>query len=255
MRKYRVLFVASSVASVVGLSFSALMSGPAAMAKPIQGMIAQSTGSLLTSHISATSVGFVPPADDGAPTYSRGGATRNPKCDALQVLPENGSALTSNTRPKVQAYFQEGVKQVWVKVEADDGSEVYTYGEDEYFALPEGEGFAEVPLPESLGELMLDKQYHWTMVLLCDQSFGPSSPRVLGGIRRVAPVVSLSDAETMSLTERMGVYAEAGLWYDYISVLTMLKAEEPGNSQLMQNWEAALRAVNLDIIFDEFENS
>jgi len=140
-----------------------------------------------------------------------------------------------------------------MQVKANDGSEIYTYGEDEYFVLPEGKGFAEIPLPESLTELTPNKLYSWEIVLLCNNPFGPSSPRVRGGIRRVEPMVSLVDSESMSLREKMSVYAESGLWYDYISALTLMKQQDPNSSQLMQNWEAALRAVNLDVIFDEFE--
>ncbi len=234
-----------SVASAVGLSCSILLSGYTT--------IAQTSSTLVQSQSSAANVGFVPPADDGAPAYSRGGATRNPECDALQVLPENGSGLTAETRPMLQAYFQAGVKRVWVKIESDDGSELYTYGEDEYFTLPEGKGFAEVPLPDSLVELTPNKRYSWTMALLCDSEFDVNSPSVKGGIQRVDSIASLAETASMSLQEKTRVYAEAGLWYDYISALTLMKEENPDSMQLLQNWEAALRAVDLGIIFDEFE--
>lgn len=241
MKKYRVF----SVAALMGLSVSTVLNGTMANA--------QTSATLLASQVFAANVDFVPPVNDGAPRHSRGGATRNPECDALQVLPENGSGLTAEAHPMVQAYFQSAVKQVWVQVEADDGSELYTYGEDEYFVLPEGKGFAEVPLPASLSELTPNKLYSWKMVLLCNEPFGPSSPQVSGGIRRVEPVVASGADDAVSLQERMGVYAESGLWYDYISTLTQMKAENPESTQLIQNWEAALRAVDLDVIFDEFE--
>lgn len=228
-----------AVASAIGLSVLSLLHMPVASAENSTALLQY--------------VEFVPPLDDGAPSHSRGGATRNPECDALQVLPENGSGLTTEARPMIQAYFQSGVKQVWMQVEAEDGSELYTYGDDEYFVLPEGEGFVEIPLPESMGELTLNKLYSWKLVLLCDQPFGPSSPQVSGGIRRVEPVASLAERESMSLYEKMSISAESGLWYDYISALTLMKEENPESTQLMQNWEAALRAVDLDVIFDEFE--
>ncbi|MEO0770195.1 MAG: hypothetical protein AAFY72_12330, partial [Cyanobacteria bacterium J06649_4] len=100
IKKYRIF----AVASAIGLSASPVFSG--------QSVVAQTSTTLLGSSISPMSVSFVPPADDGAPTHSRGGATRNPECDALQVLPENGSGLTTQGRPMVQAYFQSGVEQV-----------------------------------------------------------------------------------------------------------------------------------------------
>ncbi|MEO0770917.1 MAG: DUF928 domain-containing protein, partial [Cyanobacteria bacterium J06649_4] len=126
----------------------------------------------------------------------------------------------------------------------------YTYGEEEYIVLPEGKGFAEVPLPDSLVELTLNKGYSWEMILLCNDPFGPNSTRVSGGVKRVEPVIN---SESVSLQEKIRVYAEFGLWYDYIGALTLMKQNSPDDMQLAQNWEAALRAVNLDVIFDEFE--
>lgn len=232
------------VASAVGLSFSMLVSSQRAIADPV--------GALMTSQLSAQ-LGFTPPADDAAPTYTRGGATRNPTCDALQVLPENGSGLTLSARPMVQAYFQAGVKQVWMLLEAEDGSEYYTYQENEYFTLPEGKGFVEVPLPDSVDELAYDKQYRWSMILLCDEPMGPSSPVVHGGIERVSGIVSPAELASMSLPEKAQLYGESGLWYDFISALTQMRLENPDSAQLALGWETNLRAVDLDVIFDEFE--
>ncbi len=236
--------VASAIGLSISLSFSILASS--------QGAIAETMSSLVTSPLLAQ-LGFVPPADDGAPAYTRGGATRNPACDALQVLPKNGSGLTLSSKPMVQAYFQSGVKQVWMIVEAEDGSEYYTYQENEYFALPAGKGFAEVPLPDSVGELTYDKQYRWSMILLCDQPMGPSSPVIHGGIRRVSGTASPVQLASMSLLEKAQLYGELGLWYDFISALTQMRLEMPNNTQIALGWETSLRAVDLDVIFDEFE--
>ena len=86
MKNYRVF----SVASALGLSVSVMLNGSVASA--------QGFATLLSAQPLTTNIDFVPPADDGAPAYSRGGATRNPECDALQVLPENGSGRSEERR-------------------------------------------------------------------------------------------------------------------------------------------------------------
>lgn len=241
MKKQQVI----SVTSAIGLTVFTVFSGYAAVAQK-----SKDADTVLTAQLSAR-VGFVPPLEDGAPTHTRGGATRDPSCDALQVLPEDSRGLTAASRPMVQAYFQGGVKQVWLKIESVDGSEYYEYEPDEYFALPEGKGFASVPLPETLDTLTLDKQYVWSMALLCSNPLGPASPVVRGSIRRVSTRLEAAEMSGMSLLEKANAYGRAGLWYDFIATLTQMKLESPDDMQVAYDWEASLRAEGLDTIFDE----
>ncbi|MEL6489673.1 MAG: DUF928 domain-containing protein [Cyanobacteria bacterium J06634_6] len=240
-----------SVASAVGLSISMLMSGQAS-ASPFPWRVAQNSNALLAQQSSgARTIGFVPPADEGAPRYTRGGATRD-DCNALQVLPESVSGWTGEARPMVVAYFKKDVQQVLLKVEAVDGSESYIYADDELFAI-EGEGLAEIPMPNSLGELTENKLYVWSMVLLCkDKPLGPNSIVVKGGVKRVAPVLNAVDAEAMSWDEKAAAYAETGLWYDLVSTLVSTKAAFPDDAEVEQAWESVWTSVGLDEAFEQF---
>ena len=212
MRKKQII----AISFAVGLAACSVFGSYAAVAQS-----RDHAAAVLTAQLSAR-VGFVPPPEDGAPEHPRGGATRD-SSDAFQVLPEGAKGLTVSSRPMVQVYFKEGVEQVWMKVESIDGSESYRYDLDTTFALPEGEGVAEVPFPESMNELTLDKQYVWQMALLCSDPLGPTSPVISGSIRRVTPPSDLDEISNLSLLEKANAYGKAGLWYDFISALTQMK--------------------------------
>lgn len=240
-----------SITSTVGLAITTMLSAHAAVAQEVATQGTSGTPSpMLTAQLSAR-VGFVPPAEDGAPRHTRGGATRDPSCDAVQVLPEGARGLTVSARPVIPAYFQAGVKQVWLKIEAVDGSEEYSYELDRYFALPEGKGFAEVPLPDSVGELTLNKQYVWSLVLICNNPLGPSSPVVKGSIRRVPTSWETAEIEQMSFLEKAELYGKEGLWYDFIYALNQVRMSAPNNMQAAYDWETALSTQALDFALDE----
>lgn len=232
-----------SVISILSLAASALLSGQAATA--------QITNPLLTSQLSAAQIGFVPPADDAAPRYTRGGATRS-DCDALQILPEGGWGWTTKAQPTVMAYFKSDVQEVMLAVDAVDGSESYIYEEDEFFKL-ESEGLAELPMPNSLSELTPNKQYTWSMLLICEnEPVGPNSTPISSGIKRVSPIEADTEPNEISWHDQATAYADAGLWYDLVSILSSAKAASPEDPRVDQTWNALLTSVGLDDAFEEF---
>ncbi len=231
-----------SVSSIAGVCLFSLLTGAGAIAQT-----SAPSSSALPSGASAVPIGFVPPADDRAPEYTRPGGTRS-SCDAISILPENGTGLTVAARPMLQAYFKSGVEQIWLAVKAVDGSEYYTFEDDDYLEIPLGGGLVEVPLPKTLVELTPDKPYIWSIVLMCGDPLGPSTPVINGGIKRVSPVPPAYGDSTLSLSEKASVYGESGLWYDLISTLTLLRQQQPENLQAEQSWETILRSVGLGVI-------
>ena len=243
-----------SIASVVSVCLSSLLVGYDAIAQT-----SASTSSMvlaaeaLSSEASAVPIGFVPPTGDRAPQYTRAGGTRS-SCDAISILPESGVGLTASARPMLQAYFKSGVERVWLAVEAVDGSEYYTFAEDDYLNIPAGGGLVEVPLPKTLVELTPDKSYTWSMVLMCGDPLGPNTPVINGGIERVSSVPSAYEDPTLSLVEKAASYGEYGLWYDLISTLTLIRQEQPDDLRAEQNWEDVLRSVGLERIFEDAQS-
>ena len=241
-----------SVASTVSLCLASLLTGPLTR----QGAIAQTpvlSSPVALSQASAVPIGFVPPADNRAPRYTRPGGVRS-SCDAVSILPESGTGLTTAARPMLQAYFKSEVQKVWLVVESVDGSEYYTFGEDDYLEIPAGGGLVEVPLPKTLVELTPDKPYIWSMVLICGDPLGPNTPVINGGVQRVSSTLSADEDATLSLMEKAAVYGESGIWYDLVSTLTLIRQEQPENLQAERNWETVLRSVGLGIVLNSPES-
>ncbi|MEL6161515.1 MAG: DUF928 domain-containing protein [Cyanobacteria bacterium J06623_5] len=239
------------IASLAAVSLSSLTVILSAVAEPLPWKSNQSTRRIFNTQTSAVRIGFVPPAGEGSPRHTRGAASRT-GCDALQILPESISGLTTEARPLIPVYFSETVSEVLLAIEAEDGSEFYEYESGKTIALPTEGGITTVPLPETLSELTLNKQYTWSIILICgDEEIGPSTPVIRGDIKRVDPVLTPAENETTPLTEKEKLYGQAGLWYDLISTMALMRETNPGNPQIAQRWESLLRSVGLDDVFED----
>lgn len=216
--------------------------------------VAQDFHDFLNSEMNAARITFVPPADDGAPKRTRSGATRigdetRSRCNGIvPLLPETGLGLTSKEQLSLFVYAPEGsVSQALLSVESIDEMEQY----DAFVHLPDHGGVVEVALPETLPLLKTDEQYSWSLVLMCDGELRPDSPVITGEIKRVSPVLEAVPAEMVSLAEKAVIYGESGLWYDLVSTLALMRAENPDDDQLAQDWAAVLQTVGLSEIADQ----
>jgi hypothetical protein len=192
--------------------------------------------------------GFVPPTDEGAPRSTRSGATRGQCAGIVPLLPESGAGLTAADRISLYLYVPEGsVDQALLSLKSLSGSEQY----DAMVSLPENGGIVAVEFPETMAALEVDQQYSWSLVLMCNGELRPDSPVVTGLVRRVAPVLSAAQKETTTLLEQAEIYGEAGLWYDLVSTLALLRTENPNDDQLTEDWAAILQTVGLEDLTDE----
>ncbi|NJM97393.1 MAG: DUF928 domain-containing protein [Phormidesmis sp. RL_2_1] len=193
-------------------------------------------------------VGFVPPASDGAPRRTRSGATRVPEqCGGLPLLPATGSGLTASEQLSLYVYFAKGstVSQAMLSMKTADESEYYETSvslPQEQFA--ENGAVVEIKLPETLPNLVAGEDYSWSLVLMCNGQLRPDSPVLEGGIKRVAAVVS--EREGASLAEQAEMYGQAGLWYDWLSTLALMRTKEPNSAQLIDTWSGILSTVGLE---------
>lgn len=256
MKKNRICSIVSLLGvSLVGMSASVLTVNVSAIAETMTQEIETSAQNAFDQQTNAVRIGFVPPAGEGMPRHTRGGATRG-SCDALQVLPESGSGLTTAAKPMLQVYVRENVANVSVTIEADDGSEYYEYEEGTHFALSAGNGIVDVPLPETLVALTPEKQYTWSLILMCGEGvdaeeIGPNAPVIKGGIRRVSPLFTGAEGEQLSLEEKATLYSENGLWYDLVATMRMMQTSEVDSTEVEQQWAELLISVGLDTIVEE----
>ncbi len=214
--------------------------------------IAQSADRLRTTETHATRIGFVPPLTSGSPNRTHSGASRRPmpsQCGGIAILPESGIGLTATEELSLYVYFAEGtvVDEAILSLKSLDESEYF----EANLSLPrekfaESGGVMEVAFPEALPVLPADEEYTWSLVLKCNGQLRPDSPVLGGAIQRVESTVNIQpDA---SLVEQAQAYGEAGLWYDLLDTLALMRVEDSADVQSMEHWSNVLETVGLDMI-------
>jgi Domain of Unknown Function (DUF928) len=194
---------------------------------------------------------YVPP-DRGAPGRREGGGTRG-NClrgdpPLIALIPETNFGTTVEARPTLYWHVPVTVSPTaeFVLLDAED-NEVYRTT----FQLSGNAGIIQVSLKDaaSAPALEVGKDYHWYFSLVCDPADRSGDIFAEGWIQRIAPPDSLAaQLAAVPESDRPGVYAQAGIWYDALSTLANLRQAEPHNTTASTQWETLLRSVGLDNI-------
>ena len=200
-------------------------------------------------------VTFNPPGEN-MPKTSMGGASRTTgQCvnmDVIEsavpfsaVLPVSDLGLTTAARPTVLAYLPEtsADKMFFSWRDGNNGDHYQTI-------LPINEtGIVSLTLPEDAPPLEIGENYQWALGIMCDGRLQPDSPMVHGQVKRVAIAPELSDRlKDASLLESAVLYGEAGIWYETAANLAQLKAMQPQDNYVVENWQNLLTSVGLENI-------
>ena len=107
-------------------------------------------------------------------------------------------------------------------------------------------GIQRLKLADQGAKLALDVEYQWVVALITDPDNRSKDLVASGVIKRIAPTADLkekiSKAPAASLAN---VYAEAGVWYDALTVLSDQIDAQPDNKSLRQSRADLLQQVGL----------
>ena len=198
-------------------------------------------------------VTFQPPKGD-KPQQTVGGASRGEQCPInsqnlslpmTPLLPTSSQALTTKSHPTMLVYVpQTSATKAMLSVR--DENEDYDY-QTIVSMTSDRAGIVSLTLPEDAPNLAVDREYQWSLILMCDDKLRPDSPVAKGNIKRVAADVSLyAGLNNASSLESAAKYGKAGIWYDTVSILAQLKATQPNNNEISSNWENLLQKVGLE---------
>lgn len=195
-------------------------------------------------------VTFKPPKGD-KPQQTVGGASRGEQCSSdyqkspvTPLLPANSQALTVQARPTLLIYVPE-TSATKAYFAMRDESEDYDY----QTILPIGDsaGIVSLTLPKNAPDLSVNKDYQWSLILMCDGQLRPDSPIATGNIKRITSNTDMNQKLTHAdLLESAAIYGEAGIWYDSVASLAQLKMMQPNNNNVSANWESLLNTVGLE---------
>lgn len=182
----------------------------------------------------------------GAPGGRVGGGTRGPEnaFPMLSVLAPDHTGLTMHEQPALYWYLSKAAAHpIEVTIIEDQGVKPFF---ETRLSPPIQAGVQRVRLADYGVRLRPDVPYQWFVALIADPE-SRSQDIVAGGvIERVA----LSDtlrarlAQTTS-PQALQIYAEAGLWYDAITVLSDLIEVASQDATLRQQRAALLEQVGL----------
>ena len=206
-------------------------------------------GTVIVSSFPAEAVMFRSKGDP-APSQTYGGASRDGACfDDNQTIeykslwPSEEVGLTITEHPTLFAYVpQTSAQQVLLSIKDQDDNLHYR----QYLPLKAHGGVVGFSLPKDSPPLALDKNYRWSLQIVCNQD-DPDHPETFGWIRRVQPNATFSDENSASV-EQVSWLAQAGIWYDTLSTLANLRQAEPENQNLAANWQELLTSVGLEDI-------
>ena len=166
----------------------------------------------------AGSIRYVPPGRRGAPVRSQGGGSRNCGLTLSPVTllaPLDHVGLTTQAHPKLLWYSaNDSMLPIQITMVEPGMSEPLWTSE----VKNSNAGLNQIQLPDSVPDLVVGRRYRWSITRLCSVRRGNDSVVAKGWIERVAVLPTQINAGlTASLEDRVGAYAESGLWYDAIA--------------------------------------
>ena len=194
-------------------------------------------------------VNFVPPADDGAPEYTAGGASRG-RCPgevayATPLTRASHYGLTTSTRPSIFIHIpQTAVQEVFFSLKDEDNNHLF----QTQFTIPNTSGVVRFDLPDSAPELSPDVEYKWSFVLLCNNRLRPDSPRLEGWMQFKQEPDLINQAAGMNSLEQAILYGEQGIWYDTLTALAEFRQSQPNG---LATWAEFLESAGLTAIATE----
>lgn len=107
-------------------------------------------------------------------------------------------------------------------------------------------GIQRLKLSDHGAKLTPGVEYQWVVALVTDPENRSSDLVASGVIKRVEATADLKEKISKAgLESRAGVYAEAGIWYDALAVLSDQIDAQPGNKSLRETRSDLLRQVGL----------
>lgn len=178
--------------------------------------------------------------DFGAPVTAK---ERKDLLTPLVMQPMSSLSLTTLEQPTLLVYVPStSAKGLEVTLEANKRGIARTTIE-----LPKTPGIIRVPLTK-FPSLRVDQDYRWIVSIVCD-SGDPKDTFSAGIIRRIQLDKALANRiKQASPIDRAVLYAEAGIWYEAVSIVDELHRSQPNNKELQGLWEDCLKSAGLEIL-------
>ncbi|MFB2894644.1 DUF928 domain-containing protein [Aerosakkonemataceae cyanobacterium BLCC-F50] len=216
---------------------------------------------------------YEPDGNIGSPGRREGGGTRGPCVQksandkVMPLVPVNGFGTTTAEYPTFSVYLPpllpESNPEIEFVLKTPAEEEKKIPAKEIYktkFKINRGAGIISFSLPNTsnLPALELNKNYLWSVTLICDPEAVDSGDLTgnevaSGAIRRVTPKPNVQQelATAKSAIDRVTIYAKAGIWYDALSNLAELRRRNPNDPMVIRDWQELLKSVGMEKLAQE----
>ncbi|MFB2935347.1 DUF928 domain-containing protein [Aerosakkonemataceae cyanobacterium BLCC-F154] len=210
---------------------------------------------------------YEPDGSIGSPGRREGGGTRGPCIQSsvndrvMALVPTNSFGTTTAEYPTFSIYLPPlspaSNPEIEFVLKTSDQKEIYKTK----FNVRQGGGIISFSLPNNsnLPALELNKNYSWSVTLICDpiavadRGDYSGNQKVEGAIRRVTPNQRVQQElkAAKSSRDRVIIYAKAGIWYDALNNLAELRRRNPNDPILIKDWSELLQSVDMEKLAKE----
>lgn len=181
------------------------------------------------------------PRGDGEPRDTVGAGSREGgSCEggnsiAQRLGSQNFYGLTFQTHPTIFVKLEGEIAQQAILTFSNESE---TYREQALLPVDVSGEVAQFTLPTSAAPLKVGENYHWSLVLLCDQSAAAQRSQLSGWVQRVALSKNVqSHLHQLSLPERVQWYSSYGYWYDLLSTVNRAYQATPQDTVVAELWQ------------------
>jgi hypothetical protein len=219
---------------------------------------AQPSGSRPNSHQVGASWNSFQPPQQGVPGRREGGGTRGLDCSTAPtaltaLIPQSTMGQTISAKPTFFYYLPVAADKI-VEFELADETDKTLYKKS-FRMVTSRAGVVSVSLDsdDNSPALEVGKNYQWYFTIKCNaKNYTTDEVLVSGWINRTALAPNLkTELDRSPDRAKLSIFAQQGLWYDYLATLAQLRMESPSDASLAHEWSAVLNSVQLGKIAQE----
>ncbi|MEG4629650.1 DUF928 domain-containing protein [Microcoleus sp. AR_TQ3_B6] len=219
---------------------------------------AQASGSRSNSQQLGASWNSFQPPQQGVPGRREGGGTRGLECSTAPtaltaLIPQSTMGQTISAKPTFFYYLPQALDKT-VEFELADETDKTLYKKS-FRMVTSRAGVVRVSLDsdDNSPALEVGKNYQWYFTIKCNaKNHTTDEALVSGWINRTALAPNVkTELDRSPSRAKLSIFAQQGLWYDYLATLALLRMESPSDASLAHEWSAVLNSVQLGKIAQE----
>ena len=167
------------------------------------------------------------------------------------MIPENKIGRTVSEYPVFFFYLpQTEAPEAEFVLKDENGNQIY----QTILKINNSSGVIGVSIPanKNVSPLQVDKNYRWSVALICDAIDRSADVLEEGIVRRVELSADIrSQLDRADPRQKTVIYAKNGIWQDALSTLVAARRANPNDTALKADWESLLDSVKLNQIAKE----